>query len=65
MSYQYERCVPFHIEYEERLALQCQARITEVLWDILRNESKTQYAAIYDAIYCLVEDDVINEQNGE
>jgi hypothetical protein len=39
----------------------CRDRITEVIWDILRNEHETKYTAIYDSIYELVADDIKDE----
>ena len=59
-QYQYDYAEPCLLEYE--LDMQCQERITEVLWDILRNQDKTKYAAIYDAIYERVEDDIRDER---
>jgi hypothetical protein len=60
-QYQYDYAEPCLIEHD--LAVQCQERITEVLWDILRNQAKTKYTAIYDAIYERVENDIRYENN--
>jgi hypothetical protein len=60
-QYQYDYAEPCLIEY--KLAVECKERIAEVLWDILRNQERTKYTAIYDAIYERVEADVLNERN--
>lgn len=51
-------------EWEKyELPLLCRNRVLEICEEILKRGDKTKYQAIYDAIYEIVESDILEEES--